>query len=273
MGAEDWKVTITSSHRGALSRQVTEAVLISKEGLDNLLNRKTEFGANNITELALKQGMRVILPSVKRKREEETEPDRQTVTPKTRGKTIKKKEIRLVRTIPKINIKRDVPVIGEVEKPAKLGNWEDENEEKCEATKKIKMEGEGGTWGMVRPKVPQQVLHYEGMDAPSLRKECYRRKLTGVSRLNKLKMKEKLENDDKSKRQQMTLRLGKTMHGAARREQGGGEEVEGGPSPVPGQGQAGRGEGEPKEARQSEDCVSTTVSGDIRELDDRADGG
>ena len=37
---EDWRVTITSSHRGALNRQVTEAVSISKEGVGNLLNLK-----------------------------------------------------------------------------------------------------------------------------------------------------------------------------------------------------------------------------------------
>ena len=37
---EDWKVTLTSTHRGALNRQVTEAVKISNEGLGSLLNLK-----------------------------------------------------------------------------------------------------------------------------------------------------------------------------------------------------------------------------------------
>ena len=53
---EDWKVTITSSHRTALGRQVTEAVRISNEGLDSLLNSKNEFGANALSEVAVKQG-------------------------------------------------------------------------------------------------------------------------------------------------------------------------------------------------------------------------
>ena len=39
---EDWRVTLTSTHRGALSRQVTEAVRISNEGLGSLLNSKHE---------------------------------------------------------------------------------------------------------------------------------------------------------------------------------------------------------------------------------------
>ena len=41
---EDWRVSITSIHREALNRQVTEAVSISNKGVDNFLNSKMEFG-------------------------------------------------------------------------------------------------------------------------------------------------------------------------------------------------------------------------------------
>ena len=68
----DCRVTVVSSHRGALSRQVTEAVSISNEGVDNLLNSKMEFGANNLTEITIKQGFNVV-GAIKRRREEEEE--------------------------------------------------------------------------------------------------------------------------------------------------------------------------------------------------------
>ena len=66
---EDWRITITSSHRGALNRQVTEAVHISEEGVGNLLNSKMEFGANNISEVAIKKGHAVV-GAAKRRRDE-----------------------------------------------------------------------------------------------------------------------------------------------------------------------------------------------------------
>ena len=53
---EDWEIKLTSSHRGALSRQVPEAHRISKEGLGSLLNKKNEYGANNLTEMAVVKG-------------------------------------------------------------------------------------------------------------------------------------------------------------------------------------------------------------------------
>ena len=56
-----------SSHRGALNRQVTEAVSISNEGVANLLNSKMEFGANNLTELTIKKGESFV-GAVKRRR-------------------------------------------------------------------------------------------------------------------------------------------------------------------------------------------------------------
>ena len=56
MKVEDWKVTLTSSHRGALGRQVKEDVRISNEGLDSLLNSKNEFGANNLIEVGVSKG-------------------------------------------------------------------------------------------------------------------------------------------------------------------------------------------------------------------------
>ena len=75
---EDWRVSIISSHRGALNRQVTEAVSISKEGVENLLNSKSEFGANNITEITVKKGNAVMgVMKRKRKDEEEEEAPRQ----------------------------------------------------------------------------------------------------------------------------------------------------------------------------------------------------
>ena len=49
---EDWKVKIISSHRTALSRQVTEAVKIrDSEPHVILLNSKMEFGANTLTNV------------------------------------------------------------------------------------------------------------------------------------------------------------------------------------------------------------------------------
>ena len=63
----DWRVTVVSSHRGALSRQVKEAVSISNEGVDNLLNSKMEFGVNNLTEITVKQGFNVV-GALKRRR-------------------------------------------------------------------------------------------------------------------------------------------------------------------------------------------------------------
>ena len=61
----DWRVTLTSSHHGALSRQVTEAVRISNEGLDTLLNSKYEFGANNLSEVGVRKGNYMVGDSVK----------------------------------------------------------------------------------------------------------------------------------------------------------------------------------------------------------------
>ena len=57
MKIEDWKPSITSSHRTALGRQVAEAMAIAK-GHPNvvLLNSKQEFGANNINELLVMKG-------------------------------------------------------------------------------------------------------------------------------------------------------------------------------------------------------------------------
>ena len=65
---EDWEIKLTSSHKGALSRQVTEACRISKEGLGSLLNKKNEYGANTLTEMAVVKGDFVV-GEAKRKRE------------------------------------------------------------------------------------------------------------------------------------------------------------------------------------------------------------
>ena len=50
-----------------LGRQVTEAVRISREGLESLLNCKSEFGSNNLSELVVKAGDRILI-NVPRKR-------------------------------------------------------------------------------------------------------------------------------------------------------------------------------------------------------------
>ena len=59
MKTSDWKTRITSSHITALNRQITEATIISNEGVDSLLNSKNEFGANNLPELVLQHGTRI----------------------------------------------------------------------------------------------------------------------------------------------------------------------------------------------------------------------
>ena len=74
---EDWRVTLTSPHRGALNRQVTEAVKISNEGLGSLLNSKHEFGSNNLSELAVKKG-NTLVGEAKRKRQEEGNSEEET---------------------------------------------------------------------------------------------------------------------------------------------------------------------------------------------------
>ena len=64
----DWIVKITSTHRGALNRQVTEGIRISNGGVENLLNSKNEFGANNFTEILLTHGHRILGDNKYRKR-------------------------------------------------------------------------------------------------------------------------------------------------------------------------------------------------------------
>ena len=61
---EEWGTSIVSVHRGALGRQVTEAVGISREGLKLLLNSKIEFDLNNLSELVVKSGDRVLMLSL-----------------------------------------------------------------------------------------------------------------------------------------------------------------------------------------------------------------
>ena len=74
---QDWETKILSSHRTSLSRQTKEAYLISRAGVDSLLNSKNEYGANNLTELILKHGNEVAVGShkEKRKRTPEDQPD------------------------------------------------------------------------------------------------------------------------------------------------------------------------------------------------------
>ena len=57
---DDWVCKITSMHKGALNRQITEGVRISHEGLDNILNLKNEFGANTFTETILVHGNKIL---------------------------------------------------------------------------------------------------------------------------------------------------------------------------------------------------------------------
>ena len=60
MTTSHWKVEVTSSHKTPLSRQITEAVRISKEPKANLLNSKNEFAANNLPEIALQYGSQIV---------------------------------------------------------------------------------------------------------------------------------------------------------------------------------------------------------------------
>ena len=61
MSEKDWKSTITSTHKKALERQVTEAVTIAK-GMKNvvLLNSKHEFGANLLNEVLVMRGGQIL---------------------------------------------------------------------------------------------------------------------------------------------------------------------------------------------------------------------
>ena len=56
---DDWIAKITAKHKGALNRQVTEGIRITNEGVENLLNSKNEFGANNLTEVVLRHGNKI----------------------------------------------------------------------------------------------------------------------------------------------------------------------------------------------------------------------
>ena len=76
----DWKIKVVSSHVSPLSRQVTEAVRISREFPTNILNSKNEFSANNIAELEVRYGNKVA--GVKRKRREDEDVP-ETATPTT----------------------------------------------------------------------------------------------------------------------------------------------------------------------------------------------
>ena len=82
MRTSDWRVKITSSHMSALSRQITEAVRISREPSSSVLNSKNEFGSNNIPELEVRYGTKVLGGGKKRKRKED-EPDNSDVSPST----------------------------------------------------------------------------------------------------------------------------------------------------------------------------------------------
>ena len=118
---------------------------------------------------------------------------------------------------------------------------------------------------MAKPKKHQQVLDYGGMDVSALGKECYRRKLVGISRLNKAKLQNRLETDDKSKRSQMTLIIPRKLHVAAEVKPGEGGEGMGDPSPEPGE----RGKIRLTGVLESGHCMSTTVTGDTQDTASR----
>ena len=69
-----YKVEVISSHKSPLSRQISEAVRISREPKSNLLNSKQEFGANNLPEIALKYGNQFVthMPQMRGKEEKES---------------------------------------------------------------------------------------------------------------------------------------------------------------------------------------------------------
>ena len=86
-----WKTKILSSHRTALNRQITEATIISNEGVDRLLNSKNEFGANNLPELVLQHGTRVE-GAAKRRRNLEPEQQQQKDCQTTKQQPGRKKQ-------------------------------------------------------------------------------------------------------------------------------------------------------------------------------------
>ena len=129
---EDWRVTLTSTHRGALNRQVTEAVKISNEGLGSLLNSKHEFGSNNLSELAVRKGNVMVGGEIKRKRQEEEK--------KEEDKKEEAVEVveRKVKVPTKSMVKREVKEVEEV-KEVKEETTEEMEEELIEGFKKLKM--------------------------------------------------------------------------------------------------------------------------------------
>ena len=114
MRVEDWRVTLTTTHRGALNRQVTEAVKISNEGLGSLLNQKHEFGSNNLSEVAVKKGNFMVGGGPKRKSMEEEEE-------KTEEEETKEDEKQQVSNRPvKVLVKSMVKREGKVEEEVKV---------------------------------------------------------------------------------------------------------------------------------------------------------
>ena len=73
---KDWETKILSSHKTSLARQTKKAFLISREEVENLLNSKNEYGANNISELIIKHGNEIVGEKRREKRKRIPEQDR-----------------------------------------------------------------------------------------------------------------------------------------------------------------------------------------------------
>ena len=146
---EDWKVTLTSTHRGALNRQVTEAVTISNEGLSNLLNSKMEFGANNLSEIGVKKGHFLVGEKRKRRDDEEKkeECDKKQENEKEEKKP-EKAERKEVKRLIRSTVYRDVPGVpnkGEDETDVKHDVVGDDDEKEVMAAFKKLRVSEGNT--------------------------------------------------------------------------------------------------------------------------------
>ena len=241
---EDWRISITSSHRGALNRQVTEAVSISNEGVSNLLNSKMEFGANNLTELTIKKGNDVV-GAFKRRRKEEEEQQKQEPEQQAGQEQQSRQVKKLVRSTVQRDVRKETLTgatggIGGEEPKEEGGNGkkeEDGGEESIIASlKKLKLgdlrecqeyvrigvqrapemgheepkdeddikAGGGGGEEGKKRKRSGKVKGIDEMGVEELKEQMKKRKMKGFSKLKLEGLRRKLKEEVKS---QMTIKL------------------------------------------------------------------
>lgn len=131
---EDWEVTLTSSHRGALSRQVTEACRISSEGLGSLLNKKNEYGGNALTEMAVVKGDFVVGEGKRKWGEEKAKTKNEnevSMAPKKEELLVKKKPgMKLLTRVAPKSTQRTIKEMVEIMEKKKAREVAEEEEEK-----------------------------------------------------------------------------------------------------------------------------------------------